>query len=101
VTARDEKFVDSSERVVILATGSGLKDVAAAMRAVASAGVHPTNVTPDLDSVEEALSVPEGREKAPWSVRHALPAAAARDDSAHARAGETPFSTPSPIGDAR
>jgi threonine synthase len=101
VTARDEKFVDSSERVVILATGSGLKDVAAAMRAVASAGVHPTNVTPDLDSVEEALAVPEGLEKARWSVRHALPAAAAREDSAPARTGATPFSTPSPIGDAR
>ncbi|MBL7199758.1 MAG: threonine synthase [Anaerolineae bacterium] len=45
-------MVDPAERVVVLSTGSGLKDVAAAVRAVAP----PPVIAPDLDDVRRVLS---------------------------------------------
>jgi threonine synthase len=49
--ALDEGLVDRSERVVLLVTGTGLKDVPAALRAVR----RPPPVAPDLDAVAERL----------------------------------------------
>jgi len=46
-----EGLVDPSERVVLLVTGSGLKDVVAASRAV----VLPDPVAPSVDAVAQAL----------------------------------------------
>jgi threonine synthase len=43
--------VSANERVVVVATGNGLKDVASAMRAVG----EPISVQPNLDSVEKVL----------------------------------------------
>ncbi len=51
VRAVDAGLVAVDERVVVLATGSGLKDIATAMKSVG----RPAVVTPDLDDVRRAL----------------------------------------------
>ncbi|MBL7065819.1 MAG: threonine synthase [Anaerolineae bacterium] len=51
VEAVEQGLVAPDERVVVLATGSGLKDVASAMKAVG----QPHTVAPDLDDVKRAL----------------------------------------------
>jgi threonine synthase len=51
VQAMDRGLVSAEERVVVLATGSGLKDIATAMN---SAG-QPTVVEPDLADVRRAV----------------------------------------------
>ncbi len=51
VKAVEEELVDRDERIVVLATGSGLKDVRAAMRAVGA----PLRVEPRLEAVKAAL----------------------------------------------
>ncbi|RPI24866.1 MAG: pyridoxal-phosphate dependent enzyme, partial [Actinobacteria bacterium] len=53
--ARESGLVAAGDRVVMLGTGTGLKDVPAAMRAMRAAGVSATLVAPDLGSVEQAL----------------------------------------------
>jgi threonine synthase len=58
VAARDAELVSAGERVVILGTGTGLKDVPAALRAVAEAGVSATPVAPNLAAVEAVLGEP-------------------------------------------
>jgi threonine synthase len=52
VKAVEEGLIDQADRVVVLATGSGLKDVASAMKAVA---VEPVVVQPSLADVRRAL----------------------------------------------
>jgi threonine synthase len=47
-----EQGTINDERVAILSTGSGLKDVASAMKAVER---EPAVVAPELSAVEEAL----------------------------------------------
>jgi len=51
VEAVEQGLVASDERMVVLATGSGLKDVASAMKSVG----QPHIVAPDLTDVERAL----------------------------------------------
>jgi len=51
VKAVEQGLVDPDERVVVLATGSGLKDVAGAMKAVG----QPYTVAPDLDDVKRVV----------------------------------------------
>jgi len=53
VKALDLGMVDSGERVVVLSTGSGLKDVASVMEAVEE---HPPVVEPTLADVRRALN---------------------------------------------
>jgi threonine synthase len=55
VAAADRGLVGSNDRVVVLNTGSGLKDVASAMKAVESTGTRPLRVTPDLPALAAAL----------------------------------------------
>jgi threonine synthase len=55
VAAVEQGLVGGDDRVVVLATGSGLKDVPAARRATEVAGVTAVRVAPDLDSVARAL----------------------------------------------
>ena len=57
VKAVDDGLVGSDERVVVLSTGSGLKDVASAMKAVKSPAVM---VEPVLADVKRALSGIDG-----------------------------------------
>lgn len=58
--AVSEGIIDEGDRVVVLSTGTGLKDVPAAMRSVASKGIEAQRIRPDLDAVAAALSQ-EGR----------------------------------------
>ena len=51
--ALDEGLVDRGERAVLLVTGTGLKDVPAALRAVR----RPPPVAPDLDAIVERLGL--------------------------------------------
>jgi len=55
VAALDQGLVSSSDRVVLLATGSGLKDVSSAMKAVAAVGTEPMRVDPSLEALKSAL----------------------------------------------
>jgi threonine synthase len=56
IAARDRGLVGSDDDVVVLATGSGLKDVPSVMKAVAAAGTEPMRVDPDLAELEAALN---------------------------------------------
>ena len=55
VVAVSRGLVAPDERVVVLSTGSGLKDVASAMRAVVAAGTEPMRIAPSLSALREAL----------------------------------------------
>ena len=48
-----EGLIGGDDRVVVIATGSGLKDVPAANRAVADAGMLPLRVDPDESSLDQ------------------------------------------------
>ncbi len=48
-------LVQPDEQIVVINTGSGLKDVAAAMQAVTQAGGGVTTITPTLAAVAENL----------------------------------------------
>ena len=52
----DRGLVGKDDEVVLLATGSGLKDVASAMKAVAAVGTEPMRVDPTLDALKSALN---------------------------------------------
>ncbi len=56
VAAIEEDVVDQDDRVVVISTGSGLKDIPTAMRAVESAGRRPHRVIPHLEAVAEAMA---------------------------------------------
>jgi threonine synthase len=53
VKAAEQGLVKSDDRIVVLSTGSGLKDIASAMKAVK---VHPPVVEPTLDAVKQVFS---------------------------------------------
>jgi threonine synthase len=55
VRAAADGLVAADDDIVVLNTGSGLKDVAAAMRAVENAGTEALHVAPSLEAVQEAL----------------------------------------------
>ena len=55
VKAANEGLVSADERIVVINTGNGLKDVAGAMRAVGLVGTQPYRVAPDLEQVKQAL----------------------------------------------
>jgi threonine synthase len=52
VKAVEQRLVAPDDRVVVLSTGSGLKDVASAMKAVG----QPFVVSPDLADVQRVMS---------------------------------------------
>jgi threonine synthase len=58
VKAVGDGLIDPDERVVVMSTGSGLKDVSAAIRSVAS----PPVVSPDLADVRRVLDPGRTRE---------------------------------------
>ena len=55
IAAANDGLIGADDSVVVLATGSGLKDTASAMRAVAMAGIEPIRIEPTLDALKEAL----------------------------------------------
>jgi len=60
LAASEQGLVGDGDRVVLLATGSGLKDVDSALEAVEAAGAKPIRIEPSLDALNAALKgVPE------------------------------------------
>ena len=55
IQALDEGRIGSEERVVVLSTGNGLKDVSGAMQAVDQAGARACHIRPDMGDLERAL----------------------------------------------
>ena len=55
LAAREEGHVGSGDRVVIISTGTGLKDVPAVRRGVEATGARPLRVEPDIGAVEDAI----------------------------------------------
>lgn len=53
--AAAQSLVPSDDTVVVISTGSGLKDVASAMKSVAAAGTSPISIPPDLEALTRAL----------------------------------------------
>ncbi len=54
--ARKQGLVEEGERVVVISTGNGLKDIDAAMRAVAESGEGPLAVDPEIEALAEKLA---------------------------------------------
>ncbi|UCG23349.1 MAG: threonine synthase [Chloroflexota bacterium] len=55
VKAKDEGLVSAGERIVVLNTGNGLKDVAGAMKSVELAGTAAYRVAPDIDDLRRVM----------------------------------------------
>jgi threonine synthase len=56
VSAVERGLVGPGESAVVLATGSGLKDVSSAMKAVTAAGTEPLRVDPNLEALKTELA---------------------------------------------
>jgi threonine synthase len=56
VKAVDQRLVSRDEKIVVLATGNGLKDVAGAMQAVELADTKPFKVVPDFDALKTIVA---------------------------------------------
>lgn len=55
VKAVESSLVSPDDRIVVLNTGNGLKDVEGAMKAVELVGTEPTYVEPDIDDLKNKL----------------------------------------------
>ncbi|MCP4362344.1 MAG: threonine synthase [Chloroflexi bacterium] len=55
VKAVDQNLVWPRDRIVVINTGNGLKDVQSAMKAVAGVGIRPYHIQPTLTDVKQAL----------------------------------------------
>jgi threonine synthase len=56
VKAVNQDLVSPDERIVVINTGSGLKDVASAMKAVERIGTQPHRVAPDLNDLKRVMA---------------------------------------------
>jgi threonine synthase len=56
VAAVDRNLISGDDTVLLLSTGSGLKDVASAMKAVEMAGTRPMHIEPSLEALEKAMA---------------------------------------------
>ncbi|GIK39236.1 MAG: threonine synthase [Chloroflexota bacterium] len=56
VKAINQGLVASDERIVVINTGNGLKDIASAMKAVNWVGTQPYHVGPSLDEVQQVMA---------------------------------------------
>jgi threonine synthase len=56
VNAVDQRLVSRDEKIVVLNTGNGLKDVAGAMQAVNLAGTKPFRIEPDLQALKQVVA---------------------------------------------
>ncbi len=54
--ARWQGLVEEGERVVVISTGNGLKDIDSAMAAVAESGEGPLMVDPEIEALAEGLA---------------------------------------------
>jgi threonine synthase len=53
--ALSQKKVDEKERIVVISTGSGLKDVAAAMASVKQLGIYAYKIEPNLGALKKII----------------------------------------------
>jgi threonine synthase len=53
--ALNEGLVAADERIVVINTGNGLKDVAGAMKGVELVNTHPMHVEPDIQALKNIL----------------------------------------------
>ena len=53
--ALDEALVRPDERIIVLVTGTGLKDVASAIKSVEQVGTQPYHVSPDLEDLKRVM----------------------------------------------
>jgi threonine synthase len=59
VKAINQGLVAPDERIVVINTGNGLKDIASAMKAVNMVGTQPHHIGPSLDAVQQVIgSIP-------------------------------------------
>ena len=56
VKAAGRQLVDPGERIVVINTGNGLKDVQSAMQSVAQVGTQPHRIEPSLADLQKALT---------------------------------------------
>jgi threonine synthase len=56
VKAVDRGLVSTSDRIVILNTGNGLKDIASAMKSVEQVGTEPYSVAPDMEDLVRVMN---------------------------------------------
>ena len=56
VHATREDMISEDERIVVLNTGNGLKDVAGDMQAVERAGTQPYTVAPDVEELKRIVA---------------------------------------------
>jgi threonine synthase len=56
VQAVEDRLVTADERIVVLNTGSGLKDVAGAMRGIELIHTQPYHVQPELEDLQQVIS---------------------------------------------
>jgi threonine synthase len=57
VKAISQGLVSPEERIVVINTGNGLKDVASAMKAVDLVGTQPHRVAPNLNDLKQVLAM--------------------------------------------
>ncbi len=57
VKAANEGLVSADERIVVLNTGNGLKDVASAMKSVELVGTQPYHIEPNMDDLKRAVEI--------------------------------------------
>ena len=56
MTAVDQRWVSGDEKIVVLNTGNGLKDVSGAMQAVDLVQTKPFRVDPDFAAFEQVVA---------------------------------------------
>ena len=56
VTAVEQRWVSGDERIVVLNTGNGLKDISGAMQAVDLVQTKPFRVDPDFAALEQVVA---------------------------------------------
>jgi threonine synthase len=56
VKAVEKGLVSADDRIVILNTGNGLKDIASAMKSVELVGTQPYHVAPDIDDLRRVMA---------------------------------------------
>ena len=53
--ALEQQLIDKNERIVVVNTGSGLKDISSAMKSVQKVGPPATSIAPTLEALNQAL----------------------------------------------
>jgi threonine synthase len=55
VKAINQKLVSPEEKIVVLNTGNGLKDIASAMKSVEQVGTKPYRIAPEMNDLQDVV----------------------------------------------